>query len=99
MEDNLITNDNESGTKKENNHRKKKTKSKKNADCKVRCEVCQVDFTDLFSLENHINQFSKSAKSSAENQDVKCNEMACSNCHFKFGGFDNPLCFALLRLF
>ena len=67
---------------------KKKTKSKKNAVCNVRCEVCQVEFTDLFSLETHVNQLN-SGKESLEENGVKCNEMSCTNCHFKFGGFDN----------
>ena len=71
--------------------RKKKQRTKRNADCNVRCEVCQVDFTDLFSLENHINQLSTNQKKPSDTkQDVlKCNEMSCSSCNFKFGGFDN----------
>ena len=66
----------------------KKTKSKRNANCDVKCEVCQVNFGDLFSLENHVNQ-GNAGRHTAEEQSVKCNELSCSNCRFKFGAFDN----------
>ena len=66
----------------------KKTKSKRNANCDVKCEVCQVNFADLFSLENHVNQ-GNAGRNTAEEQSVKCNELSCSNCRFKFGAFDN----------
>ena len=89
MENDSVTEDQEPEKVQKENSTKKKVKSKKNASCNVKCEVCQVDFTDLLSLETHINHLNVVGKNSSENQDVKCNEMSCSNCHFKFGGFDN----------
>ena len=87
MEETVEHKDHANNFKRETGATKKKKQLKKNAPCNVRCEVSQIDFTDLFSLENHIKSSEKLGEDTAT--DVKFNELKCLNCSFKFGGFDN----------
>ena len=91
MEEIVENKDHDMVTKQAEKTTKKKKTLKKNASCNVRCEVCQVNFTDIFSLETHINNLKSinNEKPEDNSTDVKCNELTCLNCRFKFGGFDN----------
>ena len=77
MEEIVENKDHDMVTKQAEKTTKKKKTLKKNASCNVRCEVCQVNFTDIFSLETHINNLKSinNEKSEDNSTDVKCNEL------------------------